>query len=76
MKEYENGTTPNPDIYCNKYIKFNWFYRYAREELAADAIATGHYAKTSFGEFLEHYERDKGKSIAHILFRTHSKCSD
>lgn len=55
LKEYENGQTPNPDINCNKHIKFNAFYHYARETLSADAIATGHYARSSFGTFLENY---------------------
>uniref|UniRef100_A0A6Q2YZA1 Mitochondrial tRNA-specific 2-thiouridylase 1 n=1 Tax=Esox lucius TaxID=8010 RepID=A0A6Q2YZA1_ESOLU len=47
LNEYEQGRTPNPDILCNKYIKFNHFYKYAINSLGADAIATGHYARTS-----------------------------
>uniref|UniRef100_A0A3P8VYH6 Mitochondrial tRNA-specific 2-thiouridylase 1 n=1 Tax=Cynoglossus semilaevis TaxID=244447 RepID=A0A3P8VYH6_CYNSE len=47
LKEYEKGRTPNPDILCNKHIKFNHFHRYAINTLGADAIATGHYARTS-----------------------------
>ncbi|KAM4615088.1 mitochondrial tRNA-specific 2-thiouridylase 1 isoform 2-T2 [Polymixia lowei] len=47
LKEYEKGRTPNPDILCNKHIKFNHFYQYAINTLGADAIATGHYARTS-----------------------------
>lgn len=43
LKEYERGRTPNPDILCNQYIKFDAFYRYAMNE-GFDAIATGHYA--------------------------------
>ncbi|XP_055308376.1 mitochondrial tRNA-specific 2-thiouridylase 1-like [Sitodiplosis mosellana] len=53
LREYQNGQTPNPDVYCNKYIKFGAFYRHIKENLVADAIATGHYARTSFGQFLE-----------------------
>ncbi|KAA8580018.1 hypothetical protein FQN60_005553 [Etheostoma spectabile] len=45
--EYEKGRTPNPDILCNKHIKFNHFYKYAVNTLGADAMATGHYARTS-----------------------------
>lgn len=56
ISEYENGLTPNPDIRCNKFIKFNAFFNFARNELSADAIATGHYACTSFGPFLENYQ--------------------
>ncbi|XP_023311208.1 mitochondrial tRNA-specific 2-thiouridylase 1 isoform X2 [Anoplophora glabripennis] len=56
IKEYETGYTPNPDIMCNKKIKFNYFYKYAMNNLKADAIATGHYAKTSFGPYLQYYK--------------------
>ncbi|XP_055630131.1 mitochondrial tRNA-specific 2-thiouridylase 1 isoform X2 [Toxorhynchites rutilus septentrionalis] len=55
LKDYEAGITPNPDILCNRHIKFNLFYKYARERMGADAIATGHYARTNFGPFLEKY---------------------
>lgn len=44
LKEYENGRTPNPDIFCNKYIKFDAFLKWARS-LGFDYIAMGHYAK-------------------------------
>uniref|UniRef100_A0A8D0B197 Mitochondrial tRNA-specific 2-thiouridylase 1 n=1 Tax=Sander lucioperca TaxID=283035 RepID=A0A8D0B197_SANLU len=47
LKEYEKGRTPNPDILCNKHIKFNHFHKYAVNTLGADAMATGHYARTS-----------------------------
>ncbi|XP_004084364.1 mitochondrial tRNA-specific 2-thiouridylase 1 [Oryzias latipes] len=47
LKEYERGRTPNPDILCNKRIKFNYFHKYAIHTLGADAMATGHYARTS-----------------------------
>ena len=44
IKEYEIGRTPNPDIFCNKYIKFGPFLDFAREN-GYDCIAMGHYAK-------------------------------
>ena len=44
LKEYQAGRTPNPDILCNKEIKFKAFLDYAHY-LKADAIATGHYAR-------------------------------
>ncbi|XP_032973201.1 mitochondrial tRNA-specific 2-thiouridylase 1 isoform X2 [Rhinolophus ferrumequinum] len=47
LNEYEKGRTPNPDIVCNKHIKFNCFFHYAVDNLGADAVATGHYARTS-----------------------------
>jgi tRNA-specific 2-thiouridylase len=43
-REYRAGRTPNPDIMCNKEVKFGAFYEFARG-LGADAIATGHYAQ-------------------------------
>lgn len=43
LDEYQNGRTPNPDILCNKEIKFRAFLDYALN-LGADKIATGHYA--------------------------------
>ncbi|MFI2809893.1 MULTISPECIES: tRNA 2-thiouridine(34) synthase MnmA [Microbulbifer] len=44
LSEYRAGRTPNPDILCNREIKFKVFLEYA-EMLGADAIATGHYAR-------------------------------
>ena len=44
IKEYEVGRTPNPDIFCNKYIKFGPFLDYALSH-GFDCIAMGHYAK-------------------------------
>ncbi|PCI50092.1 MAG: tRNA 2-thiouridine(34) synthase MnmA [Moraxellaceae bacterium] len=46
LTEYRAGRTPNPDILCNKEIKFKAFLEYALE-LGADYIATGHYARKS-----------------------------
>lgn len=43
--EYKNGRTPNPDILCNKYIKFSAFANYSFKKLNADYIAMGHYAR-------------------------------
>ncbi len=45
LQEYKAGRTPNPDILCNREIKFKVFLDYA-EKLGADFIATGHYAQT------------------------------
>lgn len=45
LAEYKAGRTPNPDILCNKEIKFKAFLMYAAEDLGADYIATGHYVR-------------------------------
>lgn len=44
LQEYRAGRTPNPDVLCNREIKFKAFLEYARE-LGADLIATGHYVQ-------------------------------
>jgi hypothetical protein len=44
LDEYKLGRTPNPDIFCNKYIKFDKFLEFAKSK-GFDYIATGHYAK-------------------------------
>ena len=44
LDEYKKGRTPNPDIMCNKEIKFKAFLDYAKD-LGADYLATGHYAR-------------------------------
>lgn len=44
FKEYENGRTPNPDVLCNREIKFDVFMKIALD-LGADYVATGHYCR-------------------------------
>ena len=44
FREYERGRTPNPDVLCNREIKFDVFLQ-AALKLGADAVATGHYAR-------------------------------
>lgn len=44
FKEYENGRTPNPDVLCNREIKFDVFMKIA-VSLGADYVATGHYCR-------------------------------
>ncbi len=44
FSEYENGRTPNPDVLCNREIKFDLFVKEAKE-LGADLVATGHYCR-------------------------------
>lgn len=49
LKEYARGRTPNPDILCNKHIKFDAFFRYAQAQ-GFTTVATGHYARVSHEE--------------------------
>ncbi len=46
LSEYKTGRTPNPDIMCNRDVKFGAFFNMAIQQ-GADAIATGHYAQVS-----------------------------
>lgn len=46
ISEYKLGRTPNPDILCNKFIKFDKMLNYAIDNLGADYLSTGHYVKT------------------------------
>lgn len=48
LAEYQAGRTPNPDILCNKEIKFKAFLEFAAEDLGADFIATGHYVRRHY----------------------------
>ena len=49
IDEYKKGRTPNPDVMCNKKIKFGAFYDFAISH-GANYIATGHYARVGFDE--------------------------
>lgn len=67
FEEYKQGRTPNPDVMCNKYIKFGTFYIRAMEA-GADYVATGHYTRrrenkrTRASELLEGVDPDKDQS--------------
>lgn len=45
MADCGRGLTPNPDLACNRHIKFDALLAFARDKLGADAVATGHYAR-------------------------------
>ncbi|MBI2462991.1 MAG: tRNA 2-thiouridine(34) synthase MnmA [Candidatus Spechtbacteria bacterium] len=47
VREYAAGRTPNPDVMCNKEIKFGIFFEKVMGEMGADFMATGHYARIS-----------------------------
>ena len=61
LDELKKGRTPNPDIMCNKYIKFDMFVKYAKE-LGADYIATGHYARIENNKLLRAIDNNKDQT--------------
>ena len=61
LDELKKGRTPNPDIMCNKYIKFDMFAKKAKE-LGCDYIATGHYAKIVNGQLLRAHDTNKDQT--------------
>ena len=69
LAEYKSGRTPNPDILCNKHIKFKAFLDYAFD-LGADYIATGHYARVSEedGRYFLRKGLDPNKEQSYFLY--------
>ncbi len=59
IAEYRRGRTPNPCVICNRHIKFAALYRQA-EELGADYLATGHYARVEYSSPENRYLLRKG----------------
>jgi tRNA-specific 2-thiouridylase len=70
LAEYKAGRTPNPDIMCNKEIKFKAFLEFACEDLGADYIATGHYVQRKFneGKWRMHRGLDNNKDQSYFLY--------
>lgn len=66
LAEYQKGNTPNPDIMCNQEIKFKLFAETAFEQ-GAEAIATGHYAKTRGCDLI--MAADTNKDQTYFLYR-------
>lgn len=74
--EYEAGRTPNPDILCNKEIKFGLFLDWALSE-GFDMIATGHYAKIIREDIPRLYiPKDRSKDQTYFLYRLDSEKLD
>lgn len=61
LDELNKGRTPNPDVMCNRYIKFDLFIKEAKK-LGADYIATGHYAKLIDGKLYKALDLNKDQS--------------
>lgn len=68
LNEYKKGRTPNPDVMCNKYIKFSCFKKKALE-LGADKIAMGHFARVKNIDNEAHLFKglDKNKDQSYFL---------
>ncbi|MBE7380785.1 MAG: tRNA 2-thiouridine(34) synthase MnmA [Leptolyngbya sp. SIO1E4] len=69
---YSAGVTPLPCSQCNRTVKFGPMLQYAREELGAEAIATGHYARIRHNESTQRYELyraiDRSKDQSYFLY--------
>jgi tRNA-specific 2-thiouridylase len=68
LEEYRKGRTPNPDVLCNREIKFGVFRDYAKR-LGGDFLATGHYARSGIidGQGALFKGRDPGKDQSYFL---------
>ncbi|WP_109843546.1 tRNA 2-thiouridine(34) synthase MnmA [Aggregatibacter aphrophilus] len=75
LNEYKAGRTPNPDILCNKEIKFKAFLEYAAEDLGANYIATGHYVRRHGADDNAQLLRglDTNKDQSYFLYTLSSK---
>lgn len=78
IEEYKKGRTPNPDILCNKYIKFDCFLDFAKEK-GFDMIATGHYIKAIDGDIRRYYKahdlsKDQSYFLAQVAKSAMDKC--
>ena len=70
LREYQKGRTPNPDVLCNREIKFSAFLDFAMQ-LGADRMATGHFVRSDDqGRLLKGL--DPGKDQSYFLYMVHS----
>ncbi len=77
IREYSAGRTPNPDVMCNREVKFGAFWRWAAGQ-GADFIATGHYAQNRDGGLFVSKDAEKDQTyflwtlteedLSHIIF--------
>lgn len=75
LTEFRSGRTPNPDILCNKFVKFKAFLNYAIDDRGAEYIATGHYARVNEknGEFYLLKGLDQNKEQSYFLYTLSQK---
>ena len=71
IETYKKGETPNPDVFCNKYVKFGGFMKFA-QVTGCDFVATGHYARNVLnkktGQFEMHKGNDNNKDQTYFLY--------
>jgi tRNA-uridine 2-sulfurtransferase len=77
IHEYKVGRTPNPDVLCNRVVKFGVMWEYAKSH-GAEALATGHYAQTDGVHLIKGIDSEKDQAyflwmlkkeeLAHIIF--------
>jgi tRNA-specific 2-thiouridylase len=70
IEEYKKGRTPNPDVMCNREVKFGVFWDFAKSH-GADFIATGHYAQNINNRLVKGSDRSKDQS--YFLWTLNSK---
>ena len=74
LDDHLEGLTPNPDVLCNKEIKFEVFQKYAKK-LNTKKIATGHYAKKKIINSINYLEKatDQSKDQSYFLYQLGQK---
>lgn len=75
VHEYEIGLTPNPDVFCNRYVKFDLIYNYCKQNIQFDYFATGHYAKVSNNGLLQS-PKDLTKDQTYFLWDINKELFD
>jgi tRNA-specific 2-thiouridylase len=60
IEEYKRGRTPNPDVMCNKYVKFGGFFDWAMKQ-GADFVATGHYSRVESQKSIKSKDNSKNR---------------
>lgn len=66
IREYREGRTPNPDVMCNREVKFGAFYRWAKTQDADAYVATGHYASHNGVSLVK--SKDESKDQTYFLW--------
>jgi tRNA-specific 2-thiouridylase len=62
IEEYSKGKTPNPDVMCNREVKFGAFYTWAKGQDKDAYIATGHYAQVKSGVLYKSADKEKDQT--------------